>query len=561
VVVTIKEDVPIESSTDIAVKDGTAGAGINRLVDPSTIGSTEFIEAASDTNQSTAGCENKKRKQFASSSLNVEDGSCNNLQPCGNIESCNEDKKEIVEKSSMAEISAVVEVAATIPKETHVMQQSNAKKQKIEYGLDSLMKFDDSFDKTENSMKSEFNEDINDSFDISSTHDTLEYPKQTSSSLIGDEQKMPFARRPKVSIGSTDNGGCSSSSDEDSEMDVMIAKGSTMWSTNKKSEEEEEDSHLDDNNDDSDIVCLGTSSESQQLDEIVYSTEREEDAENNTNSYLPEEPNSSNHEDLNNSSLPEQLNSPKKDVCYICGTDLTRIKSGLKGRVAHMKRCSLKYGETLGARRTMNNDGDDADFVEMSTIKEATARSPHEGPVTNPYKQQWHGDASSELALNKTQKETQQKSQWKELFKKPVRSLTNVLMSGARQASKVKAITTNSASITSKSGRQPYRRGQWSSNNSKRTGTCPSFKRITGTDFIWKVRVSIVLSCEYLCLIYSLGDLTTSFGLHFALFNCLCKSHVLMQVSIIIHFINRDNAHLPVMGSNMRASRCRGITF
>jgi len=446
VVVTTKEDVPIESSTDIAVKDGTAGAGISRLIGSSTIDSNAVTEAAArDT--SSLGSENKKRKQFASSSSNVVDGSCN--VQADTIQSCHEDEKEIVEKT---EISAAVE-AATIPKETQDIQQSNAKKQKIEHGLDSLKTATSNYhvDMTENSMKSELNDNIDDSFNFSSTHDTLEYPIQTSSFPIDEQQVMPFARRPKVSIGSTDNGGCNSSSDssdEDSEMDVMIAKGSTMWSTNKKSEEEE-DSHLDDNDDDLDIVCLGTSSESQQLDEIVYSTEREEDAENNTNSYLPEEPNSSNHEDLNNSSLPEQLNSPKKDVCYICGTDLTRIKSGLKGRVAHMKRCSLKYGETLGARRTMNNDGDDADFVEMSTIKEATARSPHEGPVTNPYKQQWHGDASSELALNKTQKETQQKSQWKELFKKPVRSLTNVLMSGARQASKVKAITTNSSSASS----------------------------------------------------------------------------------------------------------------
>jgi len=484
VVVAKKEDVPIESSN--TVKDGsTADSSINRFVDSSTNGSTELIEAASDINLSTVRCENKKRKQFGSSSSNV-DSSCNNLhaKPCGNIESCNEDKKEIVEKSSMAEISAVVEVAATIPKETHVMQQSNAKKQKIEYGLDSLMKFDDSFDKTENSMKSEFNEDINDSFDISTTHDTSEYPKQTSSSPTTDEeQTMSLARRPKVSIGSTDNGGrhsSSDSSDEDSEMDVMIAQGS-MWNADKKSEEE--DSHLDDDDDDSDIVCLGTSSESQLVDETCHSIEGEESSENNTNLSLSERSNFPIHEDLNISSLPEQINSPKKDVCYICGTDLTRIKSGLKGRVAHMKRCSAKYGETLGARRTMNNDGDDADFVEWGTERKATAL--HEGPVSNPYKQQWHGDASSELALNKGQsKETQQKSQWKELFKKPVRSLTNVLMSGARQASKVKAITTNSSSASSKSGKKPYRRGQWSSNNSKRTGSCPSFKRITHTDFI-----------------------------------------------------------------------------
>ena len=62
-VVAKKEDAPIESSTNhIAVKDNATDTSINmRLVGSSGNGSTDVIDAASDTNLSTAGCENKKK--------------------------------------------------------------------------------------------------------------------------------------------------------------------------------------------------------------------------------------------------------------------------------------------------------------------------------------------------------------------------------------------------------------------------------------------------------------------------------------------------------------------
>ena len=63
-VVTTKEDVPIESSKGIKVQDNTTNTGIKRHVGSSKNCSTELIEAASDTNLSTAGCQYKKRKQF-----------------------------------------------------------------------------------------------------------------------------------------------------------------------------------------------------------------------------------------------------------------------------------------------------------------------------------------------------------------------------------------------------------------------------------------------------------------------------------------------------------------
>ena len=47
-----------------------------------------------------------------------------------------------------------------------------------------------------------------------------------------------------------------------------------------------------------------------------------------------------------------------------------------------------------------------------------------------------------------------------------------------------------------------------------------------------KVRIGIVLSCEFKCSICSLVDLSASFGLHVSLFNCLCKSDILTKVTI-----------------------------
>jgi len=393
-------------------------------------------------------------------------------------------------------------------------------------------------------------------------HNTFEdFNKQPCT--LDDKRVSSTTRRPKVSIGSTSNDVCSSESDEESEMDIMIAQES-IWSTRKKcegtaNEDNGMDRHNENEDDHSDIVCLGTSSESQMIDEMPPSRARKgkvdecrdsvvyargDDHDNGANPEIGcvgtitrhESPHKSHcqeydiveelsnsggivpvssedniirnkgdscasdslifidHEtdpdDSNTNPQPKQLNSPKKDVCYICGSDLSLIRSGLRGRVAHMKRCSAKYGNVLGGRKSMNNDGDfDADFVETGAEDVSSGPTPKKvSGVFNPYdKNQWHGDASSELELNKpmspssnsSSKDTQPKqTMLKNFFKAPVRSLANVLMAGARQAAKGKAITNSAALPASKSGKK---RGHWSS---KRSGNCPAFKRITGTDFI-----------------------------------------------------------------------------
>ena len=143
----------------------------------------------------------------------------------------------------------------------------------------------------------------------------------------------------------------------------------------------------------------------------------------------------------------DQSRKTENDVCYICGSNLAG--KGLNSRVAHMKRCSTKYGQ-----QTMVG----SDEVDIMKPDESS---------TN-----WHGkDAGSSTEHKEKQ------SVLKQFFKAPVRSLTNVLMNGSRQASKKKPDTVSGKK------KQSHRRGFWAS-NSRRDGQCPSYKRIPGTDFI-----------------------------------------------------------------------------
>ena len=354
--------------------------------------------------------------------------------------------------------------------------------------------------------------------------------------LADDHNKIPKPRRPKVSIDSAGIGGrsggssCSDSDDDsddsdESEMDMIIAQKSTFSSTANNHTETNQLPDCENEDDESDIVCLGTysSPNSQLVDDSsvrvvnkqcllvqdnldVHSEDHNIRNEDNhvrdvneqcrlaqDNQDVHSEDNNVRNED--SAPISDLPNFPKKDICYICGSDLSRLKTGLRGRVAHMKRCSAKNGG--GRNAIMNNDGDEADFVETSeaSAPDLCKQQQTLSGVANPYdRRQWHGDANSELELNKplsnssapsTAKDSTQKQQWKDLFKVPVRSLTNVLMSGARQAAKGKAIANSAASAAKAASKQPYRRGgQWSSNNNRRNGTCPAYKRITGTDFI-----------------------------------------------------------------------------
>ena len=354
-----------------------------------------------------------------------------------------------------------------------VPKQPITKKQKVE----RINENNHLYERRENSG---FN-DSNDCFGIP-THDTFD-----------EDHNIKTIRLPKVSMDSVGNSGCNGS-DSNVESEDIIIDNSLENETNPLDNNKDEESDKDD--DDSDIVCLGTSSESQIMDRMLSSREKEKmDGidlfdDNKSDHYQSDDLDPGNREDsVGNedescTSGDQKFAAPiavshqqQKDVCYICGSDLTRLK-GLQGRVAHMKRCSAKYGTLLPGPR---EEDDSTDFVEESCTFRASPQK--DGGVNNPYsKRQWHGDADSELELNKS---TQQKqSMLKTFFKAPVRSLTHVLMSGARQVAKGKAITNNSAT-SPKYGKQSNRKGgHWGSNNARRNGYCPAYKRITGTDFI-----------------------------------------------------------------------------
>jgi hypothetical protein len=192
--------------------------------------------------------------------------------------------------------------------------------------------------------------------------------------------------------------------------------------------------------------------------------------------------------------MHQLLPSPKKDVCYMCGSDLSRLKTGFKGRVAHMKRCSAKNGSMAfrGSMTTMNyhdrRDDSDDEFESSNAVNNSAPTQVVERGVVNPYNNNgpWHNDAESDLKLNdKITLSTQPKQTvLSDFFRAPVKCLTKVLMAGARQVAKKEASIKSALTSPSKGGKQSNPNSRWGTNNNRRNGSCPNYKRIPGTDFI-----------------------------------------------------------------------------
>jgi hypothetical protein len=201
----------------------------------------------------------------------------------------------------------------------------------------------------------------------------------------------------------------------------------------------------------------------------------------------------------------------KADVCYMCGSDLSHF--GLKSRVAHVKRCSTKSSNNLfgGGKRYYIDDTDPKCMNdEFHNMLDQNNNNDDDGST-------WHGDDNLRMMsdmIATTDKEeilkvhhrttTTKQTSLGQFFKAPVRTLTSALMAGARQVAKRNSIiasskqssiiaTTTTTTTTTMKGSKSGWRTNWtnggssnhnSTDHQRRNGKCPSYKRITGTDFI-----------------------------------------------------------------------------
>lgn len=196
--------------------------------------------------------------------------------------------------------------------------------------------------------------------------------------------------------------------------------------------------------------------------------------------------------------------SPKRDVCFICGSDLSRLGT-VSGRVSHIKRCKAKYGEILGSASIKNDNGLDCEFIESGAEPiEGTTDNPRfsrsvslsKKQLRNPYdKNRWHGNASIILESKRAaesdnrqqspenshiqQNEQPQQTTLNRFFQAPVRSLTDVLMGSARRLKKEKDVSSSTKAFEPS---VKARSNKWRSN--LKYSNCPSYKKIPGTDFI-----------------------------------------------------------------------------
>eukprot|EP00985_Skeletonema_marinoi_P020132 scaffold11796_cov143-Skeletonema_marinoi.AAC.4 len=252
--------------------------------------------------------------------------------------------------------------------------------------------------------------------------------------------------------------------DDDNDDLRCVTNDGSNTDLNDKVESDEEA-----NNQHGDGSCCGSEND----DLFIECIEIDDDSEDDACSYQKE---ASEEVVTSQSKVNRTDNNPENDVCYICGSNLSG--KGFKSRVAHMKRCSTKFGQTM---KTSSAEVEEDMMVPLESSSKAV--------VSNPYKTaaQWHGNAGTIVQQSK-----EKQSMLKHFFKAPVRSLTNVLMAGSRQSFKKKVEETSSqqqmglksgTNNTASGKKPPFRKGSWASNN-RRNGQCPSYKRIPGTDFL-----------------------------------------------------------------------------
>jgi DNA cross-link repair 1A protein len=192
-----------------------------------------------------------------------------------------------------------------------------------------------------------------------------------------------------------------------------------------------------------------------------------------------------------------QPTGPEENTCFICGTDLGSLKS----RIAHVKRCSKKYGISLRdmGRDEYEEDGNDHndeednnddvdDNMNGENYDEEDASKIDAEDTILPAD---NDESTLALPINPYKRSTSTSS-----AEGNARSLASVLMAGAKRAAQLNKLEVDAQKADALKNKTPFGGIQSSFNsNNKRYkysfGTqqggnarfCPSFKMISYTDF------------------------------------------------------------------------------
>lgn len=150
--------------------------------------------------------------------------------------------------------------------------------------------------------------------------------------------------------------------------------------------------------------------------------------------------------------------------CFICNADLSKIKTGLKGRMNHIKRCGKKHGIKAG------DGAGEMHFCDSEVHENSSAG------IDGATEYSWHDDAEADHAVDATidvfssdtqqdgrnsvssnvQQQQQKQASLNSYFTRPVRSLDKVLLQGAKNVAKKQQIESkrkaSSSSSASSSG-------------------------------------------------------------------------------------------------------------